>query len=251
VPTTHILKPGTPELDGHVENEHFCLAVAAELGLPVARSRVEQFEDQIAIVVERYDRVATNDGVVRVHQEDVCQALGVYPASKYENEGGPGVRAVADLLREHSRRAHEDILALIEFVIFNWLIGGTDAHAKNYSLLIGTEGRARLAPFYDVASALPYAGTQQQKLKLAMKVGGKYRLHEIGAYQWEKLARELKFPKDQVHASVARLSRAMATVVPDVLRRERQRGLVHPVLAKLAKSLVERARAVAVVFSPG
>jgi serine/threonine-protein kinase HipA len=79
IPTTHILKPGTRELDGHAENEHFCLALAGELGLPVARSSVERFEDQVAIVVERYDRIAKASGIVRVHQEDVCQALPVHP----------------------------------------------------------------------------------------------------------------------------------------------------------------------------
>jgi len=245
IPTTHILKPGTPDLDGHAENEHFCLALAARLGLPVARSRVEKFDDQIAIVVDRYDRLATRGGIVRVHQEDVCQALAVHPARKYENEGGPGARAIVELLRAHSRKPDEDVVVFIESLIFNWLIGGTDAHAKNYSLLIGAEGEARLAPLYDLASALPYAGTQSRKLKLAMKIGGKYRLYEIGAYQWEKLARELKLPADRVQASVTRMTSAMADLASDVLRQERQRGLSHPILAKLAKALVERARQVA------
>jgi serine/threonine-protein kinase HipA len=180
-----------------------------------------------------------------VHQEDGCQALAVHPAHKSENEGGPGARAIADILREHSRKADEDILVFIESLIFNWLIGGTDAHGKNYSFLIGAEGRARLAPLYDVASALPYAGTQLQKLKLAMKVGSKYRLHEINLYHWEKLAHELKYPAEKVRASVLRMAGSMPDLAGTVLRRERERGLSHPVLSKLAKLLVERARRVA------
>jgi serine/threonine-protein kinase HipA len=245
-PTTHILKPGTPELDGHAENEHLCLVLAAELGLPVARSRIERFEDETAIVVERFDRVATRSGITRVHQEDVCQALAVHPTSKYENEGGPGARAIAELLREHSRDPEEDVRTFIESLIFNWLIGGTDAHAKNYAILIGADGEARLAPLYDLASALPYAATQARKLKLAMKIGGKYRLHEIGTHQWHKLAHELRFPVDMVQASLARMTLSMADHVSDVLKRERLRGLSHPIVSKLAKSLVDRARQVAV-----
>lgn len=109
VPTTHILKPGSPDLEGHAENEHFCLVLAGEAGLPVARSRVMHFEDQVAIVVERYDRLRDGNAVVRVHQEDCCQALGVLPVNKYENVGGPGARAIATLLRERSRSSQEDL----------------------------------------------------------------------------------------------------------------------------------------------
>jgi serine/threonine-protein kinase HipA len=207
---------------------------------------VNHFEDQVAIVVERYDRLATTTGFLRVHQEDVCQALAVHPARKYENEGGPSPRAIAELLREYSGNADEDLVVFIEALIFNWLIGGTDAHAKNYSILIGAEGRARLAPLYDTASALPYAGTQVRKLKLAMKIGGKYRLHEIGVHQWVKLARELKYSEDRMRASLTRLARSMIEVVPEVLRREQRRGLSHPIVAKLAKLLTLRAKTVAV-----
>jgi serine/threonine-protein kinase HipA len=151
-----------PDLDGHAENEHFCMSFAADLGLPVARSRVARFEGQPAIVVDRYDCVVTPKGVVRVHQEDVCQALGVPPSLRYEADGGPGAGAIVELLREHSRSADEDVYVLVQALILNWLIAGTDAYAKNYSILIGDEGRPRLAPLYDVASALPI-GTPRRR----------------------------------------------------------------------------------------
>jgi serine/threonine-protein kinase HipA len=244
-PTTHILKPGALELDGHAENEHFCLALARELGLPVAHSHVERFEDQIAIVVERFDRLVTPKGILRVHQEDVCQALAVHPAKKYENEGGPGTRTIVELLRAHSQSPREDVATFVDSLIFNWLIGGTDAHAKNYALLIGAEGRARLAPLYDIASILPYAGKQLRKTKLAMKIGGKYRLMEIGAYQWDKLARELKLAPDQVRASIVRMSHTMPDLVADLRRQEGRRGLSHSVLESLSRALLERARQIA------
>jgi serine/threonine-protein kinase HipA len=240
--TTHILKPGVPGLDGHAENEHFCMTLAADLGLPVARSRVARFEDQAAIVVDRYDRVVTPKGVVRVHQEDVCQALGVPPTLKYEADGGPGAGAIVELLREHSRSADEDVYVLVQALILNWVIAGTDAHAKNYSILIGDEGRARLAPLYDVASALPYRDPSPQKLKLAMKVGGKYRLREIGPHQWAKLASDLKLETDRVMDHVRRISGAIPDLSRDVLERTQADGLDDPVLARLATALSRRAK---------
>lgn len=154
-PTTHILKPPVAGFDGFAENEHVCLRLARALRLPAARSEVMRFEEQIAIVVERYDRRMVGDRFVRIHQEDFCQALGVLPAIKYESEGGPGVAAIAGVLREHSGRPEVDVATLLGALALNWVIGGTDAHAKNFSILIGVGGRVRLAPLYDIASALP------------------------------------------------------------------------------------------------
>jgi serine/threonine-protein kinase HipA len=183
-PTTHILKPPVRGLDGHVENEHMCLRLARAVGLAAADSDVRRFGKEIAIVVERYDRVRTPDPsgpqpVLRLHQEDLCQALGVRPTMKYQNEGGPGPAGIADLLREHSSRPEEDVAAFVDALAFNWLIGGTDAHAKNYSLLHGGGGRVRLAPLYDLASVLPYPGMDPRRAAMAMRIGGKYRLHDI------------------------------------------------------------------------
>jgi len=155
-PTTHILKPPTEEWDGHAENEHFCLELARNLGLIVATSRVETFLNETAIVIERYDRVSGPTGLVRVHQEDLCQALGLPPTKEYENESGPGVGDIVALLRSRSTNSEEDVNRFVDALAFNWLIGGTDAHAKNYSILIGSGGVVRLAPLYDVASILPY-----------------------------------------------------------------------------------------------
>src|SRR4051812_14322554 len=99
----------------------------------------------------------------------MCQALGVHPGSKYQNEGGPTPKAVVDLLREHSADAVADVAAFIDALIFNWLIVGTDAHAKNYSILHQQGGRTRLAPLYDLASILPYPDAEKSagKWKLA------------------------------------------------------------------------------------
>ena len=110
------------------------------------------------------------------------------PTRKYQNEGGPGIRDIVELLRTYSTSAAEDVATFLDSVAYNWLIVGTDAHAKNYALLIGAEGRVRLAPLYDVASILPYPDIDIEKVKLSMKLGGEYRLRNITLHHWRKLA---------------------------------------------------------------
>jgi serine/threonine-protein kinase HipA len=242
-PTTHILKPPLGDLDGHVENEHFCLRLARAAGLPTAASQVQTFGEETAIVVERYDRIRSPMGIARVHQEDMCQALGVHPASKYQSDGGPGPGDVAALLRSLSTKATDDVLTLVGALAFNWVVAGTDAHAKNHSLLIGRGGRARLAPLYDLASALPYPDIDPRRMKLAMKIGGKYRVHEIGAYQWDKLADEIALSSDEVRNTLMRMTHGIAKQAPRVLAELTDAGLTHPLLARLSNLVVERARA--------
>lgn len=246
-PTTHILKPPTGEFDGHAENEHVCMQLASALGLTTAKSQVVTFEDQVAIVIERYDRQRTDAGLIRVHQEDMCQALAILPTIKYENEGGPGARAIVNLLRTFSDRAEEDVQRFVDALIFNWLIGGTDAHAKNYAMLIGAEGRARLAPLYDIASILPY-GFDAQKIRSAMKIGGAYRIRDIGPRQWRKLATELRLDANRLLTRISDLARALPDALADVCRSTQAEGIGHPLIERLAGGIRERARRCATSF---
>lgn len=239
-PTTHILKPPIDGFDGHAENEHLCLSLARELGLPVARSRILRFEDEVVIVVERYDRRRSAAGIRRLHQEDLCQALGLPPTKKYQNEGGPGVSTMLDVIRTHSANPREDARTFARAGVLNWLIGGTDAHAKNFSMQIGTEGRARLAPLYDVLSTLVYE-FDARKRKLATKVGGKYLLEEIGPRQWEKFATESRFPKEDVFRICWEMAHGLPEAVHAVADEARRAGLVHPVIGRLADTLSTRA----------
>lgn len=113
-----------------------------------------RFKDEIAIVIERYDRQHAGNEIIRVHQEDVCQALGLTPTKKYQNEGGPSPANIVELLRAYSTDRVADVDTFVAVIGFNWLIAGTDAHAKNFSLLLSAP-HVRLAPLYDVASILP------------------------------------------------------------------------------------------------
>ncbi|HUJ30827.1 MAG TPA: type II toxin-antitoxin system HipA family toxin [Candidatus Acidoferrum sp.] len=243
VPTTHIFKPPTGDLDGHVENEHFCLELARALGLPVVDSRIMRFQDEIAIVVERYDRVRTETGLRRVHQEDICQAFAIPPTRKYQSEGGPGIRDIVELLTANSTSHAEDVATFLDSVAYNWLIVGTDAHAKNYALLIGAEGRIRLAPLYDMASVLPYPDIDIEKVKLSMKLGGEYRLRNITLHHWRKLAAELHVDHHAMTARVDSFAAQLSDHVSEIRRRMAEEGIAHPIVARLAAALVARVAA--------
>jgi serine/threonine-protein kinase HipA len=250
VPTTHILKPPTGEFDGHAENEHFCLELARAGGLPVVDSRIMHFQDEVAIVVERYDRVRTAAGLRRVHQEDMCQALAIPPTRKYQNEGGPGIRDIVELLRTYSANAPEDVHTFLDAIAYNWLIAGTDAHGKNYALLIGAQTRVRLAPLYDVASVVPYQDINIDRVKLSMKLGGEYRLRNISLNHWRRLAQELHVDPDATIQRVDDFARHLADHVPDIRRRMTEEGLTHPIIARLADALTARAAACRAILRP-
>jgi serine/threonine-protein kinase HipA len=215
--------------------------LARAAGLIVPNSSVQHFADETAIVVERYDRVRSDGRWARIHQEDMCQALGLHPTRKYESDGGPGARTIAELLREQSSNPEEDVQSFVDANIFNWLIAGTDAHAKNYALLLGGGGAVRLAPLYDLASILPYQTVDVQKVKLAMKIGGEYRLRYIGLRNWKKFAVDLRLREDWLIGRI----RAMAGSLPDhaaTIQNELEAaGLLHGTITRLARRLKARA----------
>ena len=240
VPTTHILKPPTGHFDGHAENEHICLGLARSLGLPTAQSKVMRFGEEIAIVIERYDRQHRGNDIVRVHQEDVCQALGIMPTKKYQNEGGPGPANIVELLRTYSTDRQTDVDTFAAALGFNWLIAGTDAHAKNYSLLLSGP-HVRLAPLYDVASILPYDTIDLRKIKLAMKVAGEYKLSLIGLRQWQKFAREARIDADKLIETLIAMCKQLPDEAKAAQARAREEGLAEPIVTRLATQLIERA----------
>jgi len=189
-PTTHILKPqiGTLpngiDLSDSVENEYYCLKLMAAFGFPTNEAEIATFGDGKVLVVTRFDRRWIKDGrLLRLPQEDSCQALSVAPTNKYENEGGPGIASIAKLLLG-SDDPQADQLAFFKAQILFWLIGATDGHAKNFSIFLAPGGRYRLTPFYDVLTAQPSLDAHQirrNQFKLAMSVGNsrRYRIFDI------------------------------------------------------------------------
>lgn len=192
-PTTHILKPqlgqipsadGMIDMSDSVDNEHYCLTLMQAFGLQVAQTEIATFGSRRALVVERFDRRwrSAND-ILRLPQEDCCQALGIPPTRKYQSDGGPGMRDIIGLL-DGTNDPRADQAAFVKSQILFWLIGATDGHAKNFSIFLEPGGRFSLAPFYDVLSAQPAADRGQiapPKFRLAMSAGTNrhYRLSEV------------------------------------------------------------------------
>lgn len=232
-PSTHIFKPAIPGLADQDVAETASMRVAAQVGIPTARTFVREFADQRVIGIERYDRWRDNAGRWRrLHQEDLCQAGATDPRLKYESEGGPGVAACGELIRRFSTDPVQDVRTFARAVIFNSLVKGSDAHARNYSLLI-THGDVRLAPLYDVNSTLPF-GEAAEARTLAMRIGGEERLSSITRGNWRLFAAALHLEEEWVLDQL----RAMATILPavadDVCR--------QPDLAGLADRTLERFR---------
>ncbi len=189
-PTTHIFKkpigrmPNGLDLSNSVENEFFCLKLAEVFGLPVTNAAIHTYGKTKALVIERFDRLWTKDKrLLRLPQEDFCQALSIPPSRKYQNHGGPGMVQVLDFLKGSDNPAQDQKTVLKAQILF-WLIGATDGHAKNFSLFVGPGGTYHLTPLYDVLTVQPSLKARQierKHMKLAMSVGYKrhYKIDEI------------------------------------------------------------------------
>lgn len=197
--TTHILKPTIGrlpngiDLEHSVENEYLCLKLLEALGIPAAQASMEQFGERRVLIVERFDRLWTEDGrLLRVPQEDCCQALSVPPTLKYESDGGPGIERIMRLLRDGDHPA-EDQRKLMKTMVVFWLLGATDGHAKNFSIFLSPGGRYRMTPLYDVISAQPSVNAgeiRHNQFRLAMAVGNNrhYRMNTIAARHFVETA---------------------------------------------------------------
>lgn len=187
-PTTHILKPEPARFSGLVANEFFCMRLAEEVGLQVAHvDRAETDSGLPYLIVARYDRDLTQELIRRLHQEDLCQALGKLYVEKYQAEGGPSVRDAIVLIDEESAVPARDRGQFWLALVFNVLIGNCDAHGKNYSLLYYSPAPS-LAPLYDLLSTVVY---EELAKRLAMSIDGATRIEEVDSRAWSQLAEEV------------------------------------------------------------
>jgi serine/threonine-protein kinase HipA len=248
-PTTHILKPMLKtHPDDYAYNEHYCHSLAARLGIKVAQSQVEMLGAHTVFVSVRYDRfVLPNGKLIRLHQEDICQALGIHPSEKYESDGGPGIAAIMQLLlsARDGRMARKRIM---DAVLFNYLIMGTDAHAKNYSLIFGREGDFTLAPLYDLSSYLPYV-SQRKDMRLAMRIGRDYKDQSILKGNFVKLCKQCNYPEEQLFSQANAMIEKIQVEVPQLKPELSKQGLWNVTLAKLSNLLLERTERAAALFS--
>lgn len=225
-PTTHIFKtqigtlPDGIDLSDSVENEFYCLKLATAFGLPVNTATIETFGETKALVIERFDRLWTKDGrLLRVPQEDCCQALSVPPTMKYQNEGGPGIVDILNLLKG-SDTSLEDQKVFLKAQVFFWLIGATDGHAKNFSVFLAPGGGYRMTPLYDIVTAEPALHARQierKQMKLAMSVGNRryYRIDQIHGRHFlqtaERAGLSKKLASEVIHQIADLLPEALDT----------------------------------------
>jgi len=231
-----------------VENEWLCSKLMQAYGLNTAHCDIAQFGDQKALIVERFDRVLASDKswIVRLPQEDLCQATGTSYLKKYQSDGGPGIDRILGLLRtsNHAKQDREDFL---KCQIVFWLLAAIDGHAKNFSIRIEAKGNYHLTPFYDVLSAYPVMGNKAgqlspQKAKLAMGVRGEqnmhYKLAEIQRRHWIETAQRNGIG-DEGEAIVNELRARTPGVIATVrtqLPADFPEAVSGPILAGLAKA---------------
>jgi len=240
-PTTHIVKPAIPSYPGTTENEAFVMRLASEMGLPVAKVEARRvFTDRglpTYLLVERYDRVRQNGRVVRLHQEDFCQALGLTSAHKYENHLGPGLARCRKLLLDHSETPGADARDFIDAVMFNLLVGNGDAHAKNFSFLYTPKG-IRLAPLYDLLSTVYYPGLS---MGMAMAIDGRFRFADIDRQALESGAKAIGLNR----TFLAKRLDLLRVNLPGAANRAAKgllgQGLDDAVLERLERLVCERA----------
>ncbi len=239
-PSTHILKPAIEWLEGVVFNEALCMRLAQAVGLDTATVEIGKVEGIDYLLVQRYDRALAPQSpegperIRREHQEDFCQALGIVPEHKYQNEGGPSIKQCFELVRAASSTPVIDLQALLDAVIFNWLIGNNDAHGKNFSLVyrgeISSGLQTRLSPLYDLISTVYYP---ELSAKMAMKLGGEYFSERIAPANFERLAKEAGLAKPMMKRRVLELAEAVVSKLPTVTTD-------HPVTVAVAKVIQSR-----------
>ena len=226
--TTHIVKPQIGVLPGgvdwsrSVENEHLCLRLAAALGLPAATSEITDFDGERVLVIERFDRRWTRDGrLLRLPQEDFCQALSVPPTLKYEADGGPGMADMLDLLKG-SDEPEADRRIFVKAQIAFWLLGATDGHAKNFSIVLRPGGRFTLTPLYDVLSAQPALDAGQlrrNEFRFALSVGDNrhYVMAGILPRHFAQTAARAELPPQVIRDLCAELADTAETAIAATL----------------------------------
>lgn len=255
-PTTHILKPqigkvlaadGEVDLSQSVQNEHFCMTLCRELGLDVARTDILNLGDDLSVlVVERFDRYFDQAGrLLRLPQEDMCQALGVAPIAKYESDGGPGLVDCLELLKS-SDSAQQDRQTFMKAQIAFWMIGATDGHAKNFSLSIRPQGRFSLAPLYDIFSTQWQNDRRQIKrnaFRLAMAVGRarRYKVIDIQPRHFEQTATKAGFAVSALHEVMEELIDLLPTAA-NISAQKMDATVPEAMVASILTAAAERAR---------
>ncbi len=250
-PSTHILKTPIERFDDTVVNEAFSLALGQALGIDAVTAMPRRVDGREFLLIERYDRRRQDGTILRLHQEDFCQALGIPTDRKYQSEGGPSLADGFALLRRATAVPAPEVLKLLDDIALSFLVGNHDAHGKNYSLVYLPEtASAVLAPAYDILSTVAYHKTHNLTRKMAMGIGGEYRPDYVEARHLDRLLDEAGLGV----AAARRRLRAHAAAAPAVAREVRKRlvaeGWDKPILERISAIVVRRAARLTALSSP-
>lgn len=239
-PSTHLLKPAPKgNYPGLVLNEAYCSVLAEEAGLAVACVNLITVEGSPVLLVERYDRRRIGDSVERLHQEDFCQALRVTASKKYQAEGGPDLRRMVEFLNRISSDAAADVERLLQWELFNFLVGNSDGHAKNLSMLYSDQNR--LAPAYDLVSTKMF----DLKPDMGQSIGGEYLPDRIGRGQWEAECRRLGLNSRLVLSQLDEFASRVVEARPRADARLQASGHWNEGLESIGRLIRARAEAIA------
>lgn len=233
--STHVVKPGMSICRDSVANECFCQRMASRLGMLAAKASMLDIKGNVYYVSERYDR-ESKDGVVRrILQEDFCQAMGVPPEEKYESDGGPSaVRCFLFLLNEGFGFA--ELSKFIDALVFNFVIGNADAHAKNYSILYKNE-RPSLAPLYDILSTAVYPNLTP---RMAMSIGGAWDFGDVNGAAFDAFAKKCDINPKFVQSRIEWLAEDISRSMDDVAAELSDEGHPSPVYGEISKQSLQR-----------
>lgn len=210
-PTTHIIKPLIKNLDNTILNEYLCMKSAKGVAINTAGVEIGEVKGMQYLLIERYDREIKDNKVKRIHQEDFCQALGVLSLNKYQADGGPDIKQCFDLL-DIARTPASSRNMLMKLVIFNFLTGNNDAHAKNFSLLYFNT-KPVLSPAYDLLSSQIYPNLTK---KMAMKIGSSYEKKFVIKSSFEKMCADICYSYKMFKKEFEEISHKL----PEVLKEE-------------------------------
>ncbi len=243
--SSHILKPPMQHYPNTVENEYFCMQLAKRIGLNVPETQILHKAVPLYLIT-RYDRIRNQQGdLIRLSQEDFCQAMAISPNNKYEKEGGPSLKACFDLVRNDSIQPSKDLNELLNWVVFNSLIGNADAHGKNISLMLTPAGPL-LAPFYDLLSTAIYPNLAQ---KMAMKIGGEDRPDWIIARRWEQFSKDTGIKFKLVKQRCLNMAHTLSTISVDLASECQQQHGENDQLKKIVALIQQRKSKMNAIFS--
>ena len=237
--STHLLKFASPYFSHLPENEAFTTTLATELGLNAVNVELLQTSKARVLVIERYDRAKQRNEWTRLHQEDCCQALGISHLQKYEKEGGPSFKQCADLLRSHSSMPALEIDQLIRWAIFNLIVGNSDAHGKNLSILYGLDGSISLSPCYDLVCTRSY---ERLDRNLAMAMGGQTDPSMVNATHVTDFAADLQVNPTLVRRTLDDILDRLPAAIDRSINRFNKAWGDSPVLERLPKLIRQQAR---------